>query len=120
MLVVSTHFPRFTFVPRAEHVHPGPTVAMSAYRIVVVAGSESDRPPAVAGAAAAAAWDSGIVNATAAVSVRCGTKLDSMTSYTWSTQWWSVDGRASPTTSSSFEVGPVTTDDWVGARWVGA
>eukprot|EP01047_Picozoa_sp_COSAG01_P014847 COSAG01_NODE_732_length_13996_cov_33.626322_15_plen_580_part_00 len=109
LLVLSTLRPRFAFVPHAQYEHPGAGVAMSAYRIIV-----SSSP------AAAGGWDSGIVNASAAVGVRCGTDLKAMTSYTWTAQWWAEGADVpSPTASASFDIGPVTAADWHGAPWVG-
>ena len=32
-------------------------------------------------------WDSGLVNASAAVGVRCGVALPTLTTYTWSASW---------------------------------
>ena len=76
-IVISTTTPRLTFAPHSAFDHPGAAVAMSAYRIVVT--NDQYQLPA---------WDSGIVNASAAVSVKCATALDSMTSYSWTAQWW--------------------------------
>eukprot|EP01050_Picozoa_sp_SAG11_P011617 SAG11_NODE_1246_length_5402_cov_1.972468_5_plen_507_part_01 len=110
LLVLSTPRPRFAFVPHAQHEHPGAGVAMSAYRIVVTAS------PAAAGGG----WDSGIVNASAAVGVRCGVDLKAMTSYTWTAQWWAAGAEApSSTASASFDIGPLTAADWHDAPWVG-
>ena len=93
LLVVSTHRPRFNFLPHAADAHPGagkftsnrsllvicgylltlwlssnkllaiPGVAMQSFRIVV-----TSVPPG-------GGWDSGIVKASAAVGVPCGKDL---------------------------------------------
>ena len=108
LLVVSTLRPRFAFVPHARHEHPGAGVAMSAYRLVV------------SGPGGEAGWDSGIVNASAAVGIVCGADLKSMTSYTWTAQWWAAGSAApSPTSSASFDIGPTNAADWHDTQWVG-
>ena len=66
LLTISASRPRFSFLPHAQHSHPGAGVEMSAYRIVV-----HSMTPAGGG------WDSGVVNASAAVGVRCGVDLRS-------------------------------------------
>ena len=92
--VVSTATPRFSFLPHTEYDHPGKGVVMTAYRIVVT-------NPSIAGKASI--WDSGIVNASAAVSVKCGEPLASLTTYEWSAQWWQQD-QASPISTAKFDV----------------
>jgi hypothetical protein len=108
-LTISTLQPRFSFLAHAVHEHPGSGIKMSAYRIVVKsAGSIS--------------WDSGVVNASAAVYVPAGAELKHLTSYTWTAQWWAVgEDNPSPITSAAFDLGPGETEaDWHGSSgWVG-
>ena len=102
-LVVSTARPRFGFVPHALHEHPGAGVRMTAYRIVVKAVAAADADPV---------WDSGVVNASAAIGVRCGADLAPRMSYTYTAQWWGTGSKApskvtgSKVTTASFDVGP--------------
>ena len=115
-VVVGTRRPRFSFLPHSEHDHPGNGVAMASYRIVVSSVG--------AGAASSASevWNSGDVNATAAVGVKCGVELASLTSYTWTASWKAAGvGGRSPPASASFTIGPVAAD-WASedAKWVGA
>jgi hypothetical protein len=110
LLVVSSPRPRFAFLPHAEDTHPGAGVEMSGFRIVVT----SDSAPA--GGAAAAGWDSGIVNASAAVGVVCGRDL-MPGHYTWTAQWWTA-AAASPMSSASFTIGP-SNATWAETSWVG-
>ena len=79
LLTISTLRPRFSFVPHAQHEHPGAGVAMRAYRIVV-----KSVPPGRGG------WDSGVVSASAAVGVPCGADLKSLTAYEWTAQWYAL------------------------------
>ena len=108
MLTVSTLRPRFSFLPHAQHEHPGSGVSMTAYRIVVSsAGSVS--------------WDSGVVNASAVVAVLPGVDLAPRTTYTWTAQWFAKGELSpSPVAAGSFDIGPGETDaDWPGTEWVG-
>jgi hypothetical protein len=104
--VISTSNPRFSFLPHAEHDHPGNAVTMTAYRIIVSTTSGQT------------AWDSGVVNATAAVAVK-GEALDALETYSWAAQWWAGD-QASPVSSSKFQIGPITEADWSKSVWLGA
>jgi hypothetical protein len=45
--------------------------------------------------------------------------LSPLARYSWTAQWWDTSGAASPTTESSFIVGPITSTDWDGALWLG-
>jgi hypothetical protein len=81
---------------------------MSAFRIVVKSmGSTS--------------WDSGLVNASAAVYVPSGVDLKHLTSYTWTAQWWAVgQNTPSPASTAHFDIGPGETEaHWHGSHWVG-
>ena len=110
LLVLSTPVPRFSFLPHSQYAHPGDGVAMSSYRIVV-------RPTT----SSTPAWDSGVVAAASATSVRCGVNLTALTAYEWTAMWWSSDGRASPIATSAFELGPLPDGPvWTAAPWLGA
>lgn len=116
LLLVSTTHPRFSFTPHAQHEHPGRGVAMAAYRIVVTPALDVGVT-----SAPAPAWDSGVVNASGAVGVRCQAALQTLLSYTWEAQWWAANGTGpSPSSVGTFHVGPVVEGDWHGAPWVGA
>lgn len=104
MLTVSTLRPRFSFVPHAQHAHPGSGVRMAAYRIVV-------------SSAGSVAWDSGLVNSSAAVSVSAGVDLKPLTAYFWTAQWY-AGVNSSPTTSANFDIGPMQSD-WNSSAWLG-
>ena len=110
-VVVGTRRPRFSFLPHPEHAHPGNGVAMVSYHIVVVLAGKGGKP----------AWDSGMVNATAAVGIKCGVELASLTSYSW-TASWTADGiiGPSPPASASFTIGPAAADWALGSEWVGS
>ena len=108
LLTISTLRPRFSFVPHAQHEHPGAGVAMRGYRIVV-----KSVPPGRGG------WDSGVVSASAAVGVPCGADLKSLTAYEWTAQWYATGEQApSPASSGAFTVGPAEAD-WGATRWLG-
>jgi len=122
MLVVGTTRPRFSFVPHGT-LHPGPGVEMTGYRITVTATTTA---AAAAGSAGAALWDSGVVEASAAVSVQCGVDLPRLRGYLWTAQWWGTSPTAigaapvaSLVATASFEVGPNNSSDWTGSPWVG-
>jgi hypothetical protein len=72
MVVTAVSRPSFSFV--APPAPPGPSVPMSAYRVVV-----TDLGGTVA-------WDSGRRAGRAAVNVECSTSLKSGLSYTWTAQ----------------------------------
>ena len=59
--IISTTTPRLSFLPHAQHDHPGKGATMSAYRIVVMDATTGQQ-----------AWDSGATNASSAVSIKCG------------------------------------------------
>jgi hypothetical protein len=108
LLTISTLRPRFSFVPHAQHEHPGSGVAMRAYHIIV-----ESVPPGRGG------WDSGVVPATAAVGITCGAELKSLTSYSWTAQWYATGEQApSPNATGSFTVGPGEAD-WGDSKWLG-
>ena len=112
VLVVDTARPRFAFVPHAADQHPGAGVEMTAFRIVVSEdGAEGNAAPA---------WDSGVVNESAVVGVKCGSDLKTLSAYTWSAQWWSsTSASPSPKSTSKFELGP-SEKDWASSQWLGA
>ena len=123
LLTISAVRPRFSFLPHAQHAHPGAGVEMGAYRIVVQPSAPAvpGTAPAVDEGSSSGGWDSGVVPASAAVGVRCGVDLSTMTSYSWTAQWWAKGATTpSPTSSANFTVGPgPTAADWKGSQWVG-
>ena len=109
--IISTRRPRFSFVPHPQHDHPGDGMAMSAYQIVVSRTTDG-----------AIVWDSSVVNASSATSVKCGADLDALQTYHWTARWWANDAQKSspsPTSTAKFVVGPCSEADWKGSRWVG-
>jgi len=113
--VIGTTRPRFSFVPHGAWQHPGAGVTMSHYRITVSAE----------GRAARMLWDSGMVPASSAVSVRCGVDLPRH-GYTWTAQWWGGGSGpggsgqvASPVASATFDIGPNNASDWADSSWIG-
>lgn len=95
LLTISTLHPRFSFVPHAQHEHPGAGVAMRAYRIVV-----ESVPPGLSG------WDSGVVPASAVVGVPCDTDLKPLTTYKWTAQWYATGEQAPSPTSMPLSTTP--------------
>ena len=84
-LTIGTEFPRFGFlIPSTstsggEGEGEGEAVSVGGYRVKVMDSNTL-------------AWDSGRVNSSDVVSIRCGNALKTLTSYTWTAQWFDPEG----------------------------
>lgn len=65
-------------------------------------------------------WDSGKVASNRSSQIAyAGKNLTAYGAYKWTVQWWFQGLNAEvPVTNSTFEMGPITRDDWKGASWL--
>ena len=63
-------------------------------------------------------WDSGRVDSETSQAVPYGgSPLSAGDEYTWTVRTWNSQGRVSPTSSATFDVG-ISDSDWSGAQWI--
>lgn len=108
-LTVDTPRPRFSWALS----HPARAQAQSSYRLVV--------STAPIGGAPSVAWDSGVVNSSAHISVPFGGAqgLASDADFTWTLTWFNASGAASLPATATFSTALPAASDWRNATWVG-
>jgi hypothetical protein len=108
VLALSEPRPRFAFT----HILPGKPprgLSQAGYHILVTSiGSQS-----------AVVWDSGRVNSSECSEiVYSGSDLTAFAQYSWSILWLGSDGVWSAAASATFEMGPISSADWGGAKYL--